>query len=74
MRFEVYRKLQTRRVVVGKPIRDTALRLLKNKWVDFLGTDLHHDQQLIGLRKALQDRTVQRMLSAYEFRNGDLGL
>ncbi len=58
----------------GKPIRDTALKLLKNKWVDFLGTDLHHDQQLIGLRKALQDRTVQRILAAYEFRNGDLEL
>lgn len=58
----------------GKPIRDTALKLLKNKWVDFLGTDLHHDQQLIGLRRALQDRTVQRILAAYEFRNGDLEL
>jgi len=56
----------------GKPSRESALQLLENKWVTFLGTDLHHKQQLKSLRRALRDETVQKLLAEYEFRNKEL--
>ena len=56
----------------GGPIRDNALQLLKKNWVEFLGTDLHHERHLELLRRSLEDKTVQRVLKEYQFRNGEL--
>ncbi|MFQ5447711.1 MAG: CpsB/CapC family capsule biosynthesis tyrosine phosphatase, partial [Saprospiraceae bacterium] len=37
----------------GKEIKKNAFRLLKNGWVEYLGTDCHHGQHLELLTKAM---------------------
>lgn len=36
----------------GKPVLELANHLLKNKYVDFLGTDLHHERHLKALQSS----------------------
>ena len=55
----------------GKPSRESAVNLLEKKSVTFLGTDLHHKQQLKSLRRALRDPYVQKVLGSYSFRNSE---
>lgn len=53
----------------GKPVRDTALKLLKNGMVDFLGTDLHHEKHLENLLHLVTDSTVMSLLVRQTFKN-----
>lgn len=56
----------------GKSIQDTAFKLLKNKLVDYLGTDLHHHRHAELLRETLLDRKAREIFTTYEFANAKL--
>lgn len=56
----------------GKPIQETAYKLLKNKMIDYLGTDLHHQRHVELLGAALNDQKVREVLTRYEFANAQL--
>lgn len=56
----------------GKPVQETAFKLLKNKLIDYLGTDLHHQRHAELLQDALKDRKVREILTNYEFSNAKL--
>lgn len=56
----------------GKPVQETAYKLLKNKMIDYLGTDLHHQRHIELLHQALKDKKIQEILSTYEFANAQL--
>ncbi len=49
----------------GKPVKSLALKLLEKGWVDYLGTDLHHDRHTTSLQGA----ELGRILTGYEFKN-----
>jgi protein-tyrosine phosphatase len=49
----------------GKPVLELANHLLKNKFVDFLGTDLHHERHLKAIQSSPQlTDTVKYLLDA----------
>jgi len=57
----------------GAPIQKNALLLLKNKWADFLGTDMHHEEHAELIQTALKkNRTLRKVLKAYSFQNKKL--
>lgn len=56
----------------GPEIKRFALELLKQKTIDFLGTDLHHEKHLMSLKKLLKDNDTMKKLYAYEFKNASL--
>lgn len=56
----------------GKEVKDLALKLLKNKLIDLLGTDLHHERHLDALRQMTTDDKIVRILSEYEFQNATI--
>lgn len=56
----------------GKPVRETAYKLLKNKMVNFLGTDLHHERHAAALYEMARDSSMMKLLAKYEFENMEL--
>ncbi len=56
----------------GKPVRETALKLLKNNMVNFLGTDMHHERHAASLRDFAGNRSAMKLLAAHEFENSTL--
>lgn len=50
----------------GKPTQELALKLLKNKMIDYLGTDLHHERHAERLEQVFQDRRVLELISDEE--------
>jgi protein-tyrosine phosphatase len=56
----------------GKPIKTIAHKLLKDKLVDLLGTDMHHTGHLDFLKTHLEDKELQQILSKYEFQNAQI--
>ncbi|HMO39137.1 MAG TPA: hypothetical protein PKC76_05950 [Saprospiraceae bacterium] len=56
----------------GAPVRELALKLLKAKLIDFVGTDLHHERHIERLQQLLQDKSALRLLADYEFANATL--
>lgn len=56
----------------GKPIKDTAWKLLKNKMIRYLGTDLHHRKHSHQLQQLLILPQINRLLNEYEFANETL--
>lgn len=50
----------------GKPTQELALKLLKNKMIDYLGTDLHHERHANKLEQVFQDRKVLELISDEE--------
>jgi tyrosine-protein phosphatase YwqE len=42
----------------GKPAKETALWLMKQKHISFVGTDLHHDRHLLVLQKLAADKNI----------------
>lgn len=50
----------------GKPCKDLAIELLKKGWVNYLGTDLHHQRHADNLTSLLQDRSLAKLLSRYQ--------
>lgn len=56
----------------GKPVRETALKLLKNNMVNFLGTDMHHERHAASLRDFAGNRSAMKLLAGHEFENSTL--
>lgn len=56
----------------GKPVRDIALKLLKNKMIDLLGTDMHHERHAAALESMAADKSMMKILANYEFVNATL--
>lgn len=56
----------------GKPTRELAAKLLKKGWIDFVGTDLHHERHLARLEEGIADRKVANLLEEYTFQNINL--
>jgi len=54
----------------GPEQKKLALKLLKAKMVDYLGTDLHHKRHLDKIEKL--DRSTVKLLEGYSFRNSAL--
>lgn len=57
----------------GTPVADMAWKLLKNKMVDYLGTDVHHLRHVEILKEALQDKRIAQTVAEYGFLNAELG-
>ncbi|MBK7406586.1 MAG: hypothetical protein IPJ40_00070 [Saprospirales bacterium] len=56
----------------GTTVRDQAFKLLKKGLIDFLGTDMHHEQHADKLKEALSDRKVRKVLEGTRFKNAGL--
>jgi protein-tyrosine phosphatase len=56
----------------GKPVKDIAMRLMKEKRIDFIGTDTHHEQHTRLIQEALSNKRVNQLLQNYTFRNAEL--
>lgn len=46
----------------GNPIKKVAEKLLKNKMIDFVGTDMHHQNHLQTTKKFAEDKKLYRLL------------
>jgi len=53
----------------GKPVKETALSLLKNKLYDYAGSDLHHMKHAALLNKLNEDYKMVNKLVEYGFKN-----
>ncbi|MBN8855522.1 MAG: hypothetical protein BGO55_27915 [Sphingobacteriales bacterium 50-39] len=56
----------------GKGSQELAQYLIKRKYVDFLGTDLHHEKHLANLRSSRIADTVKKLLDTGLIRNPSL--
>lgn len=56
----------------GAPTKKTALNFIKSGWVEFFGTDLHHDRHLELLKKHQFDSDLSELLQKYPVRNPQL--
>jgi protein-tyrosine phosphatase len=56
----------------GPPTRKVALNLIKSGFVEFLGSDLHHDRHLALLRHNQFDPDLASLLQKYPFKNNEL--
>lgn len=56
----------------GKPVREIALKLLKNNMINLLGTDLHHERHAEALKAMTADKSMMKILAGYEFTNAAL--
>lgn len=55
----------------GKPVKEIALLLLKNKLYDYAGTDLHHAKHMAFLNKLNEDHKMIQKLVEYGFMNNN---
>lgn len=53
----------------GKPIKNLAYSLIKAGYIDFLGTDMHHDKHLKLFVERKLDTDLNEILDKYPFRN-----
>ena len=56
----------------GKPIKNLAFRLIKEGYIDFLGTDMHHDRHLKLFLEGKHDAELNKILDKYPFKNFSL--
>jgi protein-tyrosine phosphatase len=56
----------------GKPVRQITEKLLKDKLVDLIGTDMHHKGHLEYLKTNIKNKEFQQILSKYEFQNAEI--
>lgn len=53
----------------GESSRKIAIKLLKDKLIDFIGTDTHHVKHIQCLNQLAKDKSTNKLLSDYEFSN-----
>ena len=53
----------------GKPVREIALKLLKNNMINLLGTDLHHERHAAALEALAADKSMMKIWADHEFSN-----
>ena len=56
----------------GRPIQRIAQKLIKEKLIDFIGTDMHHEGHLAYLQANLKHNECQQILSNYETKNAKI--
>lgn len=56
----------------GKPVKDIAMKLLKNGLYDLVGTDLHHEKHLSVLERAVKSGALYQEIGDYTFLNQEL--
>jgi protein-tyrosine phosphatase len=56
----------------GDNVRQTADKLIRKGWIDFIGTDTHHENHLQALRKIPGTRSYQRLLDQGNLKNSTL--
>ncbi|HXL58276.1 MAG TPA: CpsB/CapC family capsule biosynthesis tyrosine phosphatase [Chitinophagaceae bacterium] len=56
----------------GKPVKIIAEKLLKNKMVDLLGTDLHHERHLAALKELALKKGFYKMMEGVGIKNKEL--
>ena len=56
----------------GESVKKTAFKLLDDKLIDFLGTDMHHVRHLETVTNQLQNPDIQRIISTYPFKNKEI--
>jgi protein-tyrosine phosphatase len=56
----------------GKPVRENALKLLKLGMIDYLSTDMHHDNHATALQVLATDRSLMKILCEYPFKNQEI--
>ncbi len=56
----------------GSDVRKTAEKLFKNKMVDFLGTDMHHNRHLAMLKKLATKKEFYELVGSAELLNKTL--
>ncbi len=52
-----------------RAVQQNARNLIKEGLIDFLGTDLHHDNHAEHLQYALKDKRIAKLLDDYPFKN-----
>ncbi|NUO00526.1 MAG: histidinol phosphatase [Saprospiraceae bacterium] len=57
----------------GAPVAEMGWKLLKNKMIDYVGTDVHHLRHVEILKAALQDKRIAQTVAEYGFLNAELG-
>ena len=56
----------------GKPVKETALWLLKKGYIDFCGTDIHHQGHATLIEKFLQSKEYQKIKAQLTLHNETL--
>ena len=56
----------------GKPVKMIAEKLLKNKMIDLLGTDMHHDRHLAALKELASKKEFYKIMEGVEVKNKKL--
>jgi tyrosine-protein phosphatase YwqE len=56
----------------GKPIKTIAEKFVKNKMVDLLGTDMHHEMHLSALKDLASQKSFYKTLAGLEIQNKTL--
>jgi protein-tyrosine phosphatase len=56
----------------GKPVRDNALKLLKRGMIDYLSTDMHHENHAAALQMLVADRALMQILGKYPYKNQEI--
>ena len=56
----------------GKPVKIAAEKMIKNNMVDLLGTDIHHERHLDGLKELASKKEFYKMFEGINIRNNAL--
>lgn len=56
----------------GKPVKTMAHKLLKDKLIDLIGTDVHHIGHIEYLKSNIKNKEFQQILSKYAFQNAEI--
>ncbi len=56
----------------GENAKLAAEKMIKKGWIDFVGTDAHHDKHIIALRKIPDTNAYQKLLDQGNLKNSDL--
>lgn len=58
----------------GDNARQAAEQMIRKGWVDFIGTDAHHEKHIQALRKIPDTRAYQRLLDQGNLKNASLAI
>jgi tyrosine-protein phosphatase YwqE len=56
----------------GENARQAADKMIKKGWIDFIGTDTHHDKHIQALRKIPDTKAYQHLLDQGNLKNSEL--
>ncbi len=58
----------------GENARQAADKMIKSGWIDFIGTDAHHDKHISALRKIPDTSSYQKLLDQGNLKNSSLAI